>query len=182
MEVIKTPEEFFTSFNSLEYEYKVLLHKYFHNAEKYDSFEECYDTLQHVVFLHCDYSDVEKEIKIKIEQLINYHKSIKEQIENEFLSVIDKMKQLSIEFPENFKPVYHIKYFEDMSGKGYIIVPYLNREVAENVADMKQQVWTGKYGSTKESYIYGCGGKVELGGNPESPHKPFGIAIQDYHY
>ncbi len=66
----------------------------------------------------------------------------------------------------------------------YIIVPYLNSEVAENICDMSQQKWSGKYGSTETSSIISSMDEnyVRMDGYCKTPNKTFGLAIQDDHY
>ena len=176
-------EEFTQEFNSLPSKIQKLLILYFNDdCEEYYRFENFYETNRYSYDLDEKYENINKIVKNKINRLISYHNYKKKETIDNFMSVVDDMKALFIEPPNNFILCYHIQYFADRNGRGYTIVPYLNRQVAEICVDMSSQECIGKYGSTKKSSIKNCGGCVHLDCNGESPNKPFGLAINCNHH
>jgi len=178
---IEFEEEFVIVFDSLSYEYKTLLIKYFH--EDYIDFEYCYNCENYSVGLKgVGYNSIDTTIKNKINNLIKYRDSKKKEIIGEFMDLVNRMKELFIEPPDEFNLTYHITYHADRSGQGYLVVPYLNKQVAEITTDNKQQDWSGKYGSTITNSIEECGGYISLDCNSETPGKPYGIALEHNQY
>ena len=173
--LIEFSEEFTVIFNSLPNDFKILLVKYL-NGE-YDNFEHCFECEGHVFRLF-DYNLVDLDIKNKIRDLIEYHNLKKKEIVNEFMKSVEKMKELFIEPPEEFNLTYHVNYCADRSGCGYLIVPYLNKFVADNTTSDYQETWSGKYGSDVCNYVEDCGGRIKLDCNSERPNKSFGLALQ----
>jgi len=171
---IEFEEEFIDVFDSLPNEYKTLLIKYFHGD--YIDFEDCFDCESgYSVGL---YGSVDTTIKDKINNLIEYRDSKKKEIIGEFMGSVNRMKQLFIEPPDEFNLIYHITFHADRRGQGYLVVPYLNKQVAEITTDNLEQKWDGKYGSAITNRIEECGGSVRLDCDSESPKKPFGIGFQ----
>jgi len=173
---IEFEEEFVSIFDSLPYEYKTMLIKYFHGD--YIDIKDYFNCEGY--FVVGSYDLLDTTIKDKINNLIEYRDSKKKEIINEFIDSVNKMKQLFIEPPNDFDLTYHITYHADRRGQGYLIVPYLNKQVAEITADNTQQRWNGKYGSLITNRIEECGGSVSLDCSSETPGKPFGIGFQHH--
>ena len=170
----KNIEEYVKEYNSLEDELKTILTKYF-NGE-YVDIEDCYNCV-----MVNDYENIDKSVRDKINNLIKYRNIKKEEILNKFKKTIDEMKLLKIEPDNDFELTYHITYYADRSGKGYIITPYLSKEVAENTTSDTQEEWTGKYGSICSNSVVSCGGYVELDCRREESEKSFGLTINHNH-
>lgn len=171
---------FADEFNLLPDEIKIMLIKYFY-ANYYDDFEEFYNE-------HCKYDDyyskIDELLKIRIEKLICYRNKKKEEVIDEFMSSVNKMKELFIEPPDEFNLTYHVQYFADRRGSGHIINPYLSKDVAENISTMEHQDWVGKYGRTVRSFINNSNDDryLKLDCDGKSPNRPYGIALQDNTY
>lgn len=173
-------EEYEQEYNSLRYEFKILLSKYFHGD--YIDFEDCYNCERHLFPLTNDYKSINKLVRNKINNLIEYRNIKKGEILDKFKKIIKEMKILQIEPDDDFELTYHVARYADRAGRGYTITPYLSKEVAENTTSSEQQEWTGKYGSTHLNNIVSCGGHVKLDCNYEKPKKSFGLAINCDHY
>lgn len=196
---IESEDEFKQELNSFCHEIKKILIIFFDGG--YDNFEDCYncniwnvlsddyglgnydldDSDDSEPCIHGAYGYLDYSIKERINRLITCFAQ-KNSLCEQFMQITDKMKKFNIELPPNFELNYHVQYHADRRGKGYVIVPYLSEYVAKNTADMEQQSWKGKYGKTIESSIVKCGGTLRLDDAYISPHKSFGIAIQDDHY
>ena len=164
-------------FSSLDYGLKIILTKYFHG--EYIDFEKCYNCESHSIGLEENYDSIDKLVRDKINNLIEYRNKRKQGILDEFKNIIAKMKLLQIEPDDDFELTYHVTYHTDRRGKGYTITPYLSKEVAENSTSNEQQEWIGKYGSTISNSVISCGGRVKLDNCSEEPEKSFGLAIND---
>lgn len=189
---IESEDEYAQEFNSFCHEIKRILTIFFNGG--YDNFEDCfnnniwdilsddYNSSDYKLCLHEGYMGIDFSTEERINRVIAYYFTQKTALCEQFMQITNKMKKINIELPADFELNYHVQYHADRSGKGYVIVPYLSKDVAENAANMEQGIWEGKYGKTVESSIIKCGGTLNLDCSSVSPHKSFGIAIQDKHY
>ena len=76
--------------------------------------------------------------------------------------------------------MYQVKFYADRRSKGYVINPYLNKEVANAIADTYEKDWEGKYGMQIDSQFINSADTsyVRLDSDTKYPDVPFGISFK----